>query len=140
MAPYVHRHDFRIVMAEVDMAQIHFTAMYRWIDRGWNEWLAAIGHPFTVLLEEGPGIPIVDSRCRFLARVLLDDQLTLRTWVSGVGRTSFRSLHRFTRDGELVVDGELVHVCVDRATRETVPVPGWLREQALSDGELPDEG
>jgi acyl-CoA thioesterase FadM len=26
--------------------------------------------------------------------------------------------------------GELVHVCVDRATREPVPVPDWLREAA----------
>ena len=27
--------------------------------------------------------------------------------------------------------GELVHVCVNRRTRETVPVPGWLREVAV---------
>lgn len=130
-APYVHAHTFRIVMAEVDAAQIHFTALYRWMDRGLSEWLAEVGHPFTRILVEGPGIPIVEARCRFLARVLLDDELTLRTWIGDIGRTSFRSRHQFLRDGALVADGQLVHVCVNRATRATVPVPEWLRAHAL---------
>ena len=121
-------------MAEVDSAQIHFTAMYRWMDRGFSEWLAAIGYPFTRLLEEGPGVPIVDSRARFLARVLLDDELELTTTIGGIGTTSFQSRHDFTRDGELVVEGRLVHVCVDRASRQPVPVPDWLREAAVPDG------
>lgn len=136
--PLVNRHDFRVVMAEVDVAQIHFTAMHRWMDRGLNEWLAKEGHPFTRILEEGPGIPIVESRCRFLLRVMLDDQLTLRTWITGIGRTSFRSRHQFRRDGDLAVDGELVHVCVDRESREPQPVPDWLREAAFPDDVVPD--
>lgn len=118
-------------MAEVDAAQIHFTAMYRWMDRGFSEWLAAVDHPFTLLLEEGPGVPIVDSRARFIERVLLDDELVLTTSIGGIGRTSFQSRHDFTRDGELVVEGRLTHVCVDRGTRTPIPVPDWLREAAV---------
>lgn len=136
MSPYVHEHTFRVAMSEVDVAQVHFTAMYRWMDRGLSEWLAEVGHPFTRLLAEGPGTPIVDSRCRFLARVRLDDQITLRTFVWGVGRTSFRSRHEFRRDGELAVIGELVHVCVERATRATLAVPDWLRALALPDADV----
>lgn len=124
-------------MAEVDAAQIHFTTIFRWMDRGVSEWLAEIGHPFTRVLAEGPGIPIVDARARFLARIRLDDVLTLRTWVPAVGTTSFRTRHRFTRDEEAMAEGELVHVCVDRATRATVAVPGWLREQAHAADTLP---
>jgi YbgC/YbaW family acyl-CoA thioester hydrolase len=134
MAPYVHRQAFRVVMSEVDASQIHFTAVYRWMDRGLSEWLAEIGHPFTRILAEGPGIPIVDSRCSFLGRILLDDLIVLTTTVGGVGRTSFRSRHEFTREAETVARGELVHVCVDRATRETLPVPAWLRERAEPGG------
>ena len=117
-------------MSEVDVAQIHFTAVHRWMDRGLSEWLAEVGHPFTRLLEEGPGIPIVEARCSFLGRIMLDDVIEQRSDVGGVGRTSFRSRHVFTRDGEVVARGELVHVCVDRETRATVPVPGWLRTVA----------
>jgi acyl-CoA thioester hydrolase len=118
-------------MSEVDAAQIHFTNAFRWMDRGLSEWLAEIGHPFTSVLETGPGIPIVDARCAFHGRILLVEVIEQATEVGGFGRSSFRSRHTFTRDGETVARGELVHVCVDRETRETVPVPGWLRERAV---------
>ena len=93
MAAYIHRRTFRVVMSEVDVAQIHFTNAFRWMDRGLSEWLAEIGHPFTSVLETGPGIPIVDARCAFLGRILLDDVIEQTTEVGGLGRTSFRSRH-----------------------------------------------
>jgi acyl-CoA thioester hydrolase len=130
MAPHVHSATFRVVMSEVDVAQIHFTAVHRWMDRGLSTWLAEIGRPFTDILVTGPGIPIVESRCTFLGRIMLDDVIDQRTALGGVGRTSFRSRHTFAREGEVLARGELVHVCVDRVTREPVPVPGWLREAA----------
>lgn len=130
MAPHVRRTTFRVVMSEVDVAQIHFTAVHRWMDRGLSEWLADVGHPFTRLLKEGPGIPIVEARCSFLGRIMLDDVIEQGSDVGDIGRTSFRSRHVFRRDGEVVARGELVHVCVDRVTRATVPVPDWLREVA----------
>ena len=133
MGAYIHRRSFRVVMAEVDAAQIHFTNVYLWMDRGLSEWLAEIGHPFTRILETGPGIPIIDSRCAFVGRIMLDDVIEQTTEIGGVGRTSFRSRHEFTRDGETVARGELVHVCVDRETRETVPVPDWIRARAVPD-------
>ena len=140
MGAHVHTQAFRVVMSEVDASQIHFTAVYRWMDRGLSEWLAEIGRPFTRLLAEGPGIPIVDSRCAFLGRIMLDDEILLTTTVGGIGQTSFRSRHEFARGSEVVARGELVHVCVDRATRETVPVPGWLRERASVDEDVPTGG
>lgn len=130
MPPHIRRATFRVVMSEVDMAQIHFTAVHRWMDRGLSEWLAEVGHPFTRLLEEGPGIPIVETRCSFAGRIMLDDVIDQRTSVGGVGTTSFRSRHVFARGGETVARGELVHVCVNRATREPVSVPDWLRDAA----------
>lgn len=133
MSPHVHERTFRVVMAEVDVAQIHFTALHRWIDRGLSEWLAEIGHPFTRLLEEGPGIPIVNITTRIAGRMLLDDVITHRAWIGRVGRTSFRTHHRFTRAGEVMAESELVHVCVDRETRATVPVPDWLSAHVVDD-------
>ena len=122
-----------MVMSEVDVAQIHFTNAFRWMDRGLSEWLAEIGHPFTSILETGPGIPIVDARCSFLGRIMLDDVIDQATEIGGIGRTSFRSRHVFARGDDVVARGEMVHVCVDRDTRRTVPVPDWLRERAVID-------
>jgi acyl-CoA thioester hydrolase len=129
--PHIRSETRRIVMSEVDVAQIHFLTFHRWIDRSMNEWLAEIGWPFTRILEEGPGIPIVQTHLDIRRRVMLDDLITIRTWLGGVGTTSFRSLHEFTRHGEVVAEGHLVHVCVDRETRDTVPVPEWIRERAV---------
>jgi acyl-CoA thioester hydrolase len=120
-------------MSEVDVAQIHFTNAFRWMDRGLSEWLAEIGHPFTSILETGPGIPIVDARCSFLGRIMLDDVIDQATEIGGIGRTSFRSRHVFARGDDVVARGEMVHVCVDRDTRQTVPVPDWLLERAVID-------
>ncbi len=131
--PHIHTQTHRIVMAEVDVAQIHFVTFHRWIDRSISEWLADIGWPFTRVLAEGPGIPIVDVHLSISKRVMLDDLITLATSVGGIGTTSFRSRHTFTRDGEVVAQGELIHVCVERQTRETVPVPQWIRDVATPD-------
>ena len=133
MSGYIHERVFRVAMAEVDVAQIHFTALHRWIDRGLSEWLAEAGHPFTRLLEEGPGVPIVNITTRIAGRILLDDVITQRTWIGLAGRTSFRTRHRFLRGEELMAESELVHVCVDRVSRATVPVPDWLRHHVVDD-------
>ncbi|MCB0873779.1 MAG: acyl-CoA thioesterase [Thermoleophilia bacterium] len=136
--PFVHTHPFRLAMAEVDVAQIHFTNLFRWMDRGLSEWLGEVGYPFTRLLEEGPGIPIVDVRLQIQGRMMLDDHLVLATWMAAPGNSSFRSRHRFTRNGELMAEGDMVHVCVERDTRATVPVPNWLRDLCADDEWRPD--
>ena len=128
--PHIRSATHRIVMAEVDVAQIHFVTFHRWIDRSMSEWLAEVGWPFTRLLQSGPGIPIVDVHLSIAVRVQLDDLITIHTSVGGIGTTSFRSRHAFLRGDEPVAHGELTHVCVDRATRVPVPVPDWLREVA----------
>ena len=101
---------------------------------GLSEWLAEIGHPFTSVLETGPGIPIVDARCSFLGpdpprRHDRADDRGGRHRPDVVPQPA--RVHAAT--GEIVARGELVHVCVDRETRETVPVPDWLRERAVTD-------
>jgi YbgC/YbaW family acyl-CoA thioester hydrolase len=130
MPPHVRTETRRIVMSEVDVSQIHYVTVHAWMDRGLCEWLADVGRPFTRLLEEDVGIPVVGTSSRFVERIRLDDLITIRTSVGGIGRTSFRSRHRFLRDDLLVAEGELVHVCIDRRDRRPVPVPGWLREAA----------
>jgi acyl-CoA thioesterase FadM len=128
--PLIHTTTRRIVMGEVDVAQIHFTTLMAWVDRSLSEWLAASGHQFTDLLITGPGIPIVDVHMAIEKRIMLDDLITLRTSIGAIGTSSFRSRHLFTRGDEVCARGELVHVCVERASRATVPVPQWVKDLA----------
>ena len=133
VTPHVHRRSFRVVMSEVDVAQIHFTNLLRWVDRGLSEWLAEIGHPFTRLLEEGPGIPIVNIQTSIDGRILLDDTISQTTWLAVVGNSSFRTRHRFERACEHMALTELTHVCVDRETRATLRAPEWLRAHEVEE-------
>ncbi len=133
--PYIHVRPRRIVMAEVDVAQIHFTTFFNFMDRGMTEWLVEIGHPFTRILEEGPGIPIVNVGLDIHRRVHLDDIVVVETAIGAIGRSSFRGRHVFRRGEEVVAQGHLVHVCVDRATRETVEVPDWIRRHSVFDAD-----
>ncbi len=126
--PYLHRAERLIVMSEVDVAQIHFSTLVRFMDRGLSEWLAAIDHPFLWVLEHGPGIPIVNVSLDIGKRIHLDDVIAVTTSVGAFGRSSFKSRHVFERNGEEVARGELTHVCVNRETRESIPAPDWLRE------------
>jgi len=128
--PLIHTTTRRIVMGEVDVSQIHFRTLVAWMDRALSEWVAEADHPFTQILEDGPGIPIVDVHIAIAKRIMLDDMITLRTSIGGVGTSSFRSRHVFSRHDGVCAEGELVHVCVNRETRETVPVPDWIRELA----------
>jgi acyl-CoA thioester hydrolase len=116
-------------MADMDVARLHFSAPARWMDRAFCAWLIEVGQPLSTLLEGGLGVPIVDLRCRFLARVGLDDVLDVTARLAEVGATSFRTRYEFARAGEPIVEGELVHVCVDRATGQPTSAPAWLREQ-----------
>ena len=133
MPPHIHQRTFRVVMSEVDVAQIHFTALHRWVDRGMSEWLAEVGRPFTRLLAEGPGVPIVNINTRIAGRIMLDDLVTQQSWLGAAGNTSFRTRHRFLRGEEFMAEAELVHVCVDRETRATLPVPEWLRAHVVDE-------
>jgi acyl-CoA thioester hydrolase len=133
--PHVHVERVRIAMSDVDVRRIHFSALPRFIDRAMCGWLASAGRPLGALLEANLGIPIVEMRCTYHDRIDLDDVLEVRTEFGGIGTTSFRSRYRFTREGTLVAEGELAHVCIESDSGRTVPVPDWLRALATPDGQ-----
>ena len=89
--------------------------------------------PSRACSRSGPGIPIVETRCAFAGRIMLDDVIDQTTEIGGVGRTSFRSRHVFTRDGEVMAARRARPRVRRPRTRETVPVPDWLRARAVPD-------
>jgi len=47
--------------------------------------------------------------------------------VARLGTTSMVTRHAIRRDGELLVEGELVHVFIDKATLVKTPIPDGIR-------------
>jgi acyl-CoA thioester hydrolase len=123
---------FRVCMRDVDHANIYYSAYYEWMDRSFSEFLHRAGHSLREVFASGLGIPIVESRCSYLAPVSLDDLIRIRMWISKLGRTSFVMTYDFTRvgDGVRVARGWVTHVWVKRPEMQPVPVPDWFRRRA----------
>lgn len=125
--PFIHR--LRVRYAECDPQGVLFNANYlAYIDHTITElWRAAYGG-YQAMLDRGVDIVVAEVRMRFLGSARFDEEITVEATVTRLGTTSVTSAHRFRRaDGELLLDSEIRHVWIDRATATKTPMPDWAR-------------
>lgn len=96
-----------------------------------------LGHPLHTLFAEGYGFPVVHCQLDFWEPAALDERVRLTTALMRLGRTSLTVRYDFSRveaDGSLtpLARGESVHVYTQRATRQALELPPWLRALAGS--------
>lgn len=125
---------FRVCMRDMDQANIYYATYYEWMDRSFSEFVGRSGHSLREIFDTGFGVPIIESRCSYLAPVALDDVLRVRSWISRMGRTSFTMTHDFTRAGDevRVARGGVIHVWVKRPEMTPTPPPDWFRRLGAS--------
>ena len=120
----------RIEWGDCDPAGIVFYPRY----------IAMFDHSTTLLIEQAlgakhelcriyafAGYPVVENRARFLKPTRFGDDVVIETRFAGLGRSSFRLVHRLTLDGELAVEGFETRVWVVREASE----PGRFRPLPL---------
>jgi acyl-CoA thioesterase FadM len=61
--------------------------------------------------------------------VRFDDEVAIAATVERLGTTSIVTAFRAHRDEELLVEGRLIHVVVDRETYAKRLIPDWVRER-----------
>jgi acyl-CoA thioester hydrolase len=138
-SPFVH--ELRVRYGECDPQGIVFNANYLlYFDVAFTElWRAAIG-PWQEMVERGVDAVVAEVRVRFHAPARFDDELRLRARVARLGTTSITTQIDVLRDDELLVEGELRHVCVATDTWSKVDLPDWVRSGllrfALPDAEI----
>lgn len=73
---------------------------------------------------------VVDSGCSYFAPVAFPDQLEGGLAISKLGNSSVRYEIGIFKKGEqtAVAQGHFVHVFVDRAQRQSTPIPAQMRE------------
>ena len=125
--PLVHR--LRVRYAECDLQGVAFNAHYlNYFDTSMTElWRAAYGS-HQAMLDRGVDMVLAEARVRFYRPARFDDELELAVAVIHLGRTSFRTHHTAGHAGELVAEGELRHVLVNRQAMTKAPLPDWLRD------------
>ena len=121
-------HGVRVRYGECDLQGIVFNAHYlSYFDTSITElWRAACGS-YQAMLDRGVDIVLAEARLRFLKPARFDDELTLAIAVTHIGNTSVLTQHTASCAGEVVAEGELRHVLVDRQTVVKTPLPDWLR-------------
>jgi acyl-CoA thioesterase FadM len=126
----LHEARLRVTMADVDAAAIlYFATPYRWQELLFTGWMHAIGHPVSGLLGSGRGCPAVQSSCRYLRPLRLDDFVHCELACEETGGESFEVGMRGYDEssGELAVQTATRHVWVEDGA--SAPLPDWLRER-----------
>ena len=128
MAPFAHR--LRVRYHECDLQGIVFNSHhFAYFDVVLTElWRAAFGS-YGAMVAAGIEVQVVDAAASFFSPARFDDELDLEMTVTRLGNSSITSQFEERRDGELLVTGRLVHVCVDTATHRKQPIPQQMRER-----------
>jgi acyl-CoA thioester hydrolase len=124
------RHQLRVRYAECDPQGVVFNAHYlAYLDTNINELLRTALGSYQALLDRDVDIVVAEAQIRFRAPAHFEELLALEIGVSRLGESSITTRHRISRDDQLVAEGMLRHVMVDRQTLTKTPVPDWLRER-----------
>lgn len=75
----------------------------------------------------GVDIVVGEATARFRGSARFDEELELGATVTRLGTTGMTTALTVTRDGELLVEGELRHVFVDATTWTKTPIPDAVR-------------
>ncbi|MDR7083350.1 acyl-CoA thioester hydrolase [Arthrobacter ginsengisoli] len=142
----VHTRKHHVALGDVDSALvIYFAAVFRWHEQSFSEWLAQRYMPLSRILASGRGLPIVNCSASYAASIRQDDIVTLDSWVSNAGRSSFTFGTTVLSGGTVAATVETRHVWVEASPSgafKSANLPEALRVAAgeLAGSEQPSEG
>ena len=127
--PYSFFHQLRVRWAEVDRQGIVFNGHYlTYFDVAITEYWRAINLPYPDgVADSGSDLYVVKTLINYKGSAEYDDVLDIGVHVSRIGLTSITFQLGIFREGNLLVEGEVVYVNADPETRRPAPVPDKLR-------------
>lgn len=131
---FAFAHSLRVRWAEVDRQGIVFNGHYLlYFDVGVTEYWRAIGYPYPdALAGHGSDLYVKKAGVEYHSSAVYDDLVDVLVRIARIGRSSLRFVIEVRRGEELLVDGELVYVNADPATRRSAPVPEFLRRAIVA--------
>jgi len=112
--------DIRIRYAETDQMGVTYYGSYLvWYEVARTEYFRSCGLDYTQMEANGQFLAVVNSHCNYLAPTRYDDLITVKTWVSSLGKTSMEFAYEVVlKDTETkVADGSTAHVFVDKSMK-----------------------
>ena len=124
--PFVHR--LRVRFHECDPQGVVFNAHYfAYFDVALTEmWREAFGS-YGEVVAGGTDVVVVEASASYKAPARFDDEIDVELRVDRLGATSMTMATAIRRDGDLLVEGRMVHVFVDTATMAKQAIPDHMR-------------
>jgi acyl-CoA thioester hydrolase len=124
--PFVHR--LRVRFHECDPQGVVFNAHYfAYFDVALTEmWRAAFGS-YQSVVDQGTDVVVVEASATYRAPARFDEEIDVELTVARLGTTSMTTQTAVRRDGQVLVEGRLVHVFVDPATMAKQVIPDHVR-------------
>ncbi|MDX6670376.1 MAG: acyl-CoA thioester hydrolase [Solirubrobacteraceae bacterium] len=127
-APFVHR--LRVRYHECDAQQRVFNAHYfTYFDLTLTElWREAFGS-YSDMVRSGYDVVVAEATARFRGAARFDEEVDVAMTIVRLGDTSMTTDVEVRRDGEVLVEGRMVHVWVDAESFEKRSIPDEARER-----------
>ena len=126
----------RVRYVECDMQGRVFNGHYlTWVDMAHTEALRELVGGYQALTERGIDLVVVAAELAFRQPARFDDELMVNVSIEPPGRSSLNSHYRIDRNGQLIAEATLTHVCVDAVSFEKQPWPDWFRDRLASASE-----
>lgn len=124
--PFVHR--LRVRYHECDVQGVVFNAHYfAYFDVALTEmWRAAFGS-YQAVVDQGTDVVVVKAAATYRAPARFDEEVEVELGIERLGTTSMTTKAAVRRDGELLVEGRLIHVFVDPSTMAKQEIPAHVR-------------
>lgn len=127
----VHELPVRVYYEDTDAGGVVYHASYiRFCERGRTEMLRDNGIDHVSMFKEtGVGFVVASLKVEYRQPALLDDLLTVRSWISRIGGASMEMAQHIYRKQELIAELGLTLVCIDR-NMKAVRLPADVRALA----------
>ena len=125
---YTHR--LRVRYSECDQQGVVFNAHYfAYFDDVLTEVWRDVLEPYGDMVSGGVDVVVAEATARFKSPARFDEEIELVWWVTKLGNTAMSTRIDVTREGAVLVEGEMRHVFVDAGTSRKREIPPDYREK-----------
>lgn len=119
----------RVYFADTDQMGVVYNGKYlTWFEVGRTELMRGRGLSYASVEERGIALPVTEASFRVRLPARYDDHVRIETRLGRIRTREISFLYRLWVDDRLLVEGETLHVCVNRAAGRSVRIPDWLRD------------
>ena len=120
--------SIRVRYQECDMQGVVYFARYpEYYDISLTELFRQALGSYQSMVDSGVDMVVAEQSLRYRSPARFDDVVDVAITVDKLGETSMLSSYAISRNGELLVEGDLRHVFIDVPTKNKRPMPDDIR-------------